>query len=136
MFRNLIKMGINNMSINHSLFDAAGCISADENLGRTDGKMFPERNRVSCRTDAPELRFPVIISIYENDDRDLSMTTNLIRHIYDTADLREFAVCFPLNPQGEDPYVKPAVFAERFARLKTKITNPDIKLGVLLQQTI
>ena len=136
MFRNLIKMGINNMSINHSLFDAAGCISADENPGRTDGKMFPERNRISYRTDAPELRFPVIISIYENDDRDLSMTTNLIRHIYDTADLREFAVCFPLNPQGEDPYVKPAVFAERFARLKTKITNPDIKLGVLLQQTI
>ena len=115
---------------------AGGCSSGNVCCPKSDENVFPAVRNVSYRTDAPALRFPVIIPIYGNDDTELSMTTDLIRHIYETADLKEFAVSFPLNPQGEDPYIKPSVYAERFARLRSKITNPDIKLGVLLQQTI
>lgn len=115
---------------------AGGCSSVEDCCKKADEKVFPAIRNVAYRTDAPALRFPVILSIYGSDDMDLSKTTDLIRHIYETADLKEFAVSFPLNPQGEDPYIKPAVYAERFTRLRSKITNPDIKLGVLIQQTM
>ncbi len=88
------------------------------------------------RTDAPALRFPVVMPIYGNDDEKLTQTVSLIQHIYETAGLTEFAICFPLNPQGDDPDEKPQIFAKRFAKLKKCVTNPEIKLGVLMQQTI
>ena len=93
-------------------------------------------SKIMLRTDAPELKFPAIIPIYGNDDEQLTKTRALIRHLHETAGLTEFAICFPLNPQGKDPYVKPQIYAERFARLKKYNDIPGIRLGVLMQQTI
>ena len=93
-------------------------------------------SKITLRTDAPELKFPAIIPIYGNDDEQLTKTRALIRHLHETAGLTEFAICFPLNPQGKDPYVKSQIYAERFARLKKYNDIPGIRLGVLMQQTI
>ena len=90
----------------------------------------------SLRTDAPALRFPAIIPIYGDDDENLTKVRSLIKHIHETAGLTEFAVSFPLNPQGKDPYEKVKVYAERFGRLKKLNDIPGIRIGVLMQQTI
>ena len=90
----------------------------------------------NLRTDAPALRFPTIIPIYGNDDDKLTNTRALIRHLHETAGLTEFAISFPLNPQGVDPYTKVKVYADRFARLKKYNDIPGIRLGILMQQTI
>ena len=90
----------------------------------------------SLRTDAPALRFPAIIPIYGNDDENLSNVRALIKHLHETAGLTEFAISFPLNPQGKDPYEKVKVYAERFGRLKKLNDIPGIRIGVLMQQTI
>lgn len=117
-------------------FVAAGCSSVQKCVTASKYVPFPAPAKFAYRTDAPALRFPAIIVIYGDDDRDLTKTTSLIKHLYHTAGITEFAVSLPLNPQGKDPYIKPGVYAERFARLKKLITNPEIKLGVLLQATI
>ena len=111
----------------------AGCVC---NVKEENRKMKYPEAFADLRTDAPALRFPVVMPVYGNDDEELTNTRALIRHIHETAGLTEFAIMFPLNPQGNDPYKKSAVFAERFARLRKYVTDKDIKLGILMQQTI
>ncbi|MBO5766629.1 MAG: hypothetical protein J6S24_10090, partial [Lentisphaeria bacterium] len=55
---------------------AGGCSSGNVCCPKSDGNVFPAVRNVSYRTDAPALRFPVIIPIYGNDDTELSMTTD------------------------------------------------------------
>ncbi len=110
-----------------------GCVGKGEKM---DKNLCSGGVLKNLRTDAPALRFPVIVPIYGNDDETLSQTRALIKHIHETAGVNEFAVCLPLNPQGKDPYVKVKIYAERFGRLKKYMDIPGIRLGVLMQQTI
>ena len=116
---------------------ASGCAATAKNAEISPKE---ERNTVMSkpvlRTDAPALRFPAIIPIYGNDDEKLTNTRALIKHLHETAQLTEFAICFPLNPQGKNPYEKVKVYAERFGRLKKLNDIPGIRIGVLMQQTI
>ena len=122
-----------------SIFAAAivfsGC-GLHEEKAQTVTKGTDIMCKESLRTDAPALRFPAIIPIYGDDDENLTRVRSLIKHIHETAGLTEFAVSFPLNPQGKDPYEKVKVYAERFGRLKKLNDIPGIRIGVLMQQTI
>ena len=111
-----------------------GC-STSEDIKMNNAVKYPAALK-ALRTDAPALMFPSVITIYGTDDENLTQTRAVIQHLYETAGLTEFAVSFPLNPQGSDPYEKPRVYAERFASLRKLVKNPDIRLGVLIQQTI
>ena len=41
-----------------------------------------------------------------------------------------------LNPEGDDPYLKPKSFIKAFADLKEELKDTDIELGILLQSFI
>ena len=112
----------------------AGCVSG-ENKMKNNQLKYPEAYS-RLRTDAPALKFPAVLPIYGADDTELTNTRALIQHLYETGGITEFAIMFPLNPQGGNPYEKTAVYAERFARLRKLITNPEFKIGILIQQTI
>ena len=112
----------------------AGCISGENKMQNTKLK-YPAAYAL-LRTDAPALTFPSVMPIYGTDDAELTNTRNLMQHLYETGGITEFAIMFPLNPQGSNPYEKTAVYAERFARLKKLVNNPDWKIGILIQQTI
>ena len=112
----------------------AGCISG-ENSMKSPKLKYPEAF-ASLRTDAPALLFPAVLPIYGTDDENLTNTRALMQHLYETGGITEFAIMFPLSPQGSNPYEKTAVYAERFARLKKLVKNPDWKIGILIQQTI
>lgn len=132
----IFTMKMNCLFASVLLLAGVSCTSPEKNKCQIDkGIAHMSKNNV-YRTDAPALRFPVIIPIYGNDDETLSNTRSLIKHIHETADLNEFAISFPLNPQGKDPYEKVKVYAERFGRLKKYMDIPGIRLGVLMQQTI
>ena len=118
------------------LLASAGCSLPQNTCCKTEKKVADMNKKSAYRTDAPALRFPSIVPIYGNDDEKLTKTRALIKHLHETADINEFAICFPLNPQGKDPYEKVAVYADRFGRLKKYMDIPGVKLGVLMQQTI
>ena len=129
------------MKVNHFaavLLAAAvtGCTAHKKADCKTENGVSNMSAKQTYRTDAPALRFPVIIPIYGDDDEQLTQTRALIQHIHETADLNEFAVSFPLNPQGKDPHVKLKLYADRFGRLKKYTKIPGVRIGVLLQQTI
>lgn len=114
-----------------------GCTSPEKNIEpKKQKESVSAMPGLTLRTDAPALRFPAIIPIYGNDDEKLTKTRALIKHLHETAGLTEFAISFPLNPQGNDPYEKVSIYAGRFARLKKYNDIPGIRIGVLLQQTI
>ena len=50
--------------------------------------------------------------------------------------VENFAVMFPLQPQGEEPLKKPEYYAALFRRLQKARKNPGLKVGILAQQTI
>ena len=41
-----------------------------------------------------------------------------------------------LNPEGDDPYLKPKSFIRAFSELKEELKDTDIELGILLQSFI
>ena len=130
------------MKMRKKILSAAAAVIILSGCGVTGKQQNPEpkgndlMSSLNLRTDAPALTFPVIIPIYGTDDETLSNTRNLIRHLHETAGVTDFAISFPLNPQGENPYEKVKVYAERFGRLKQYNDIPQIRIGVLMQQTI
>ena len=70
-----------------------GCVGKGEKM---DKNLCSGGVLKNLRTDAPALRFPVIVPIYGNDDETLSKTRALIKHIHETAGVNEFAVSLPL----------------------------------------
>ena len=118
-----------------AVFLIGGCCYSENNITPFAQMKYPEAYK-SMRTDAPALSFPAVMPIYSTDDENLTQTRALMQHLYETGGVTQFAITFPLNPQGKDPYAKAAVYADRFARLRKLAVHPEWKIGILIQQTI
>lgn len=79
---------------------------------------------------------PFFVSIVAEYNRTPEETAAEIEEQHRLSGLVNFAVSFPLQPQGTEPLKKAVYYASFFRRLQAARTNADLKIGILVQQTI
>ena len=79
---------------------------------------------------------PFFVSIAAANNRTPEETAAEIEEQHRLSGLENFAVSFPLQPQGTEPLKKAVYYASFFRRLQAARTNSDLKIGILVQQTI
>lgn len=79
---------------------------------------------------------PFFVSIVSVERRTPEQAAAEFELQYRKCGIRHFAVSFPIQPQGREPMKKIAGYVEAFRALQMCRKNQDIKIGILLQQTI
>jgi len=82
------------------------------------------------RTDAPPLTFISIIPDFPGKE---AYTASLIRERFEKTSIPDYAMSYPLHPQGKDPLDKVRIQAASFAKLKKLLADCPIRLGILFQ---
>ena len=79
---------------------------------------------------------PFFVSIVSANNRTPEQAAAEIEEQHLLSGLENFAVSFPLQPQGTEPLRKAEYYALVFRRLQAARKNPALKVGILVQQTI
>jgi hypothetical protein len=79
---------------------------------------------------------PFFVSIVPVSNRTPEQAVAEIEEQHRLSGLTNFAVIFPLQPQGARPLDKAEYDASVFRRLQTALKDPALKVGILVQQTI
>ena len=78
----------------------------------------------------------VMVSIVSVAKRTPEQAITEIEHQHEKCGLKYFAVSLPIQPQGADPMIKIADQVKQFRALLSCRKDPDIKIGILFQQTL
>ncbi|MBE6374740.1 MAG: hypothetical protein E7055_22080, partial [Lentisphaerae bacterium] len=79
---------------------------------------------------------PFMVSIVSLERRTPEQTVTEIGEQHEKCGLKYFAVSLPIQPQGADPMVKIANQVKQFRALVSCRKDPEIKIGILFQQTL
>ena len=79
---------------------------------------------------------PLMVSIVSLERRTPEQTVTEIGEQHEKCGLKYFAVSLPIQPQGADPMVKIANQVKQFRALLSCRKDPEIKIGILFQQTL
>ena len=79
---------------------------------------------------------PFMVSIVSTAKRTLEQAMTEIEQQHEKCGLKYFAVSLPIQPQGADPMAKIADQVKQFRALLACRKNPEIKIGILFQQTL
>ena len=88
---------------------------------------------MDIRTDAPPLRFISIIPQFLHRPEYLA---TLIKERLERTGITDYALSYPLHPQGDDVMAKVYLQAELFRELKPLVSHLPIRLGILFQSLI
>ena len=79
---------------------------------------------------------PFFVSIIPERGRTPEQVAAEIEEQHRISGLDNFALIFPIQPQGEDPLDKVKYYASVFRRIQAARKDPSLKIGILVQQTI
>ncbi len=88
---------------------------------------------MNMRTDAPALRFISILPQFLGRPEYLA---KLIAERHKRTGITDYAMSYPLHPQGDDVMAKIRLQAELFRNLKPLVANLPIRLGILFQSMV
>ncbi len=88
---------------------------------------------MNIRTDAPSLQFISILPQFLGRPEYLA---KLIEERYERTAITDYAMSYPLHPQGDDVMAKVRLQAELFRSLKPLVAHLPIRLGILFQSII
>lgn len=79
---------------------------------------------------------PFMVSIVSIENRTPEQMISEIESQHRQAGLNYFAVSMPIQPQGREPMLKIEKYVSRIRSLLACPKNPELKIGILLQQTL